>query len=78
MSASPLARVRLRVEAEDEPASEWKVAVPAVLVKVVLGDQDCGPDWVKVAALVTGAEDWRNPALVKVPLLVMFPLEKRN
>src|SRR5262245_50022123 len=51
-------------------ALEAKVARPAVLVKVAVGDQFCGPVWVKLPELVMFSEVSRRPPLVKVPALL--------
>ena len=60
----------------ERPASlalDWKVARPAVLVKVEEEDQFWGPDWVKVPELVMLPSALRVPPLVKVPELVKAP-----
>ena len=62
----PPVMVRVRVRVAEVPGSVPKVAVPAVLVKVVPGDQDCGPVWMKVPELVTLSEEARVPLLLKV------------
>ena len=71
MSTVPAVMVRLA-----SLALAAKVAVPEELVKVAPGDQDWGPDWVKVAVLVMEVVTERLPPLVKVPLLVK--VLKRN
>src|SRR2546423_286224 len=68
----PLA-LMVRGEADAEPASDWNVALPAVLVNVVPADHCCVPLWVKLPVLTLASEDCSMPPLLNVPLLVKVP-----
>src|SRR5438046_1115462 len=63
-----------KVEAVGEPASDWNVADPAVLVKVVPAVHCCNPPRENVPELLTLPDALSVPAWVKLPLLVRVPV----